>query len=81
MPQPRFAVMEISSLNWPSTSLPSKRFRLFVAADARAVNTDEIARFATDALDSGMVYCCTWGPDCERLHDIVDEVVVEDEFG
>ena len=33
------------------------------------------------ALRSGMVYFCAWGPGCERFHDIVDEVVVEDQMG
>ena len=28
-----------------------------------------------------MVYFCAWGPDCERLHDIFDEVIVKDELG
>jgi hypothetical protein len=28
-----------------------------------------------------MVYFCAWGPDCERFHDIVDELVIEDDMG
>jgi hypothetical protein len=28
-----------------------------------------------------MVYMCAWGRNCERFHDIVDEVVAEDEVG
>jgi hypothetical protein len=24
-------------------------------------------------LDAGAVYICSWGPDCERVHDIIDE--------
>jgi len=36
---------------------------------------------AHSALKSGMVYFCAWGPDCERFHGIVDEVVVEDDIG
>jgi hypothetical protein len=26
-------------------------------------------------------YFCSWGPDCERFHDIVDEVLMEDDVG
>ena len=26
-----------------------------------------------------MVYFCSWGRDCERFHDIVDGVIVEDD--
>jgi hypothetical protein len=28
-----------------------------------------------------MVYFCAWGPGCERFHDIVDQVIVEDGIG
>ena len=28
-----------------------------------------------------MVYFCSWGPDCERFHDIVDDVILEDDLG
>jgi hypothetical protein len=26
-----------------------------------------------------MVYFCSWGPGCERFHDIVDELIAEDD--
>ena len=32
-------------------------------------------------MSAGMVYCCTWGPECERVHDIIDEVRIQDELG
>jgi hypothetical protein len=28
-----------------------------------------------------MVHFCAWGRDCERFHDIVDEVIVADDMG
>jgi hypothetical protein len=28
-----------------------------------------------------MVYFCAWGRNCERFHDIVDEVILEDDLG
>jgi hypothetical protein len=76
-----FTVVELSCFKWPRLSVPVRRFRLFVAADLRTISTDEIADFARNALSSGMVYICAWGPDCERLHDVVDEIVVADEIG
>ena len=27
-----------------------------------------------------MVYFCSWGPECERFHDIVDEVIIGDDL-
>jgi hypothetical protein len=78
----RFAVIELPELKWPtSRPLPSGRFRLFVAADISDVSVDAISEFASAALSQGMVYFSAWGRDCERFHDIVDEVIVEDEIG
>lgn len=78
----RFAVIQIPELKWPtSPPLPSSRFRLFVAADTSEVSVDAVSEFASAALSRGMVYFCAWGPDCERLHDIVDEVIAKDDLG
>jgi hypothetical protein len=77
-----FSVVQINSLRWPADiQIPNGRFRLFVAADVTGLSTKLISEFAVAALKSGMVYFCAWGPGCERFHDIVDEVVVEDEIG
>ena len=78
----QFSVIELSRLTWPSSlELPSKHFRLFVAADTTRVTTDELSDFAKAALNAGMVYFCAWGSGCERFHDIVDWAVVEDDLG
>jgi hypothetical protein len=75
----QFAVIQLPELKWPtSLSLSCSRFRLFVAADVSNVSVDIISDFVSAALNRGMVYFCAWGHDCERFHDIVDEVVVED---
>jgi hypothetical protein len=44
--------------------------------DASTVSTDEIAAAIERMLDSGLAYFCAWGPDCERVHDIADEVLL-----
>lgn len=74
-----FRVIELRHLIWPGElQLPSKRFRLFVAANTTRTATDQISEFAEAALERGMVYFCAWGPGCERLHDIVDQVEIGD---
>ena len=74
--------MDISDLSWPnSLKLPTKRFRLLLAADSLATPVASISAFAASALNAGMVYCCAWGKGCERLHDIVDQCVSEDALG
>jgi hypothetical protein len=54
----------------------STRFGLLLAADFRQSSTEMIADLASDLLKRGLVYLCAWGPDCERAHDIFDEVQV-----
>jgi hypothetical protein len=76
-----FAVIQLLELQWPSIQLDSKRFRLFVAADVCGTSTEAISDFALAALNHGMVYFCAWGDGCSRFHDIVDEVLVEDDLG
>jgi len=76
-----FAVIQLSQLKWPTIQLASKRFRLFVAADVSDISTEAISDFALAALNHGMVYFCAWGPGCARFHDIVDEVLLDDDLG
>ena len=56
--------------------VPSTRFVCLLAMDARPVSVATIASVAERLLNSGCAYFCCWGPDCERVHDIVDEVIV-----
>ena len=77
-----FAVIELNELKWPpGLKVPSRRFRLLVAADVNHVSNNILYEFAQDALSNGLVYFCSWGSDCERFHDIVDEVIAADELG
>jgi hypothetical protein len=82
-PQQRFEVLELPELKWPTSllRLPCPRFRLFVAADVEDVTVETMSEFALTALQRGMVYLCAWGPGCELLHDITDEVRLEDDLG
>ena len=66
-----FAVLEGLALSSPHTVL-------FIAADARGVDHEVIARAADHLLKHGLVSVCVWGPDCERVHDIFDEVYIGD---
>jgi hypothetical protein len=77
-----YCLLESATLVWPSgLQIPSKRFRLFVAADVTGCTTEAISEFAVGALKNGMLYFCAWCPDCERFHDIVDEQIVMDDIG
>jgi hypothetical protein len=78
----QFAVVESATLEWPtSLRLSSRRFRLFVAADATGLSNQEISDFAYAALSAGVVYFCAWGQGAERFHDLIDAVIVKDILG
>ncbi|TKB92852.1 MAG: hypothetical protein E8D41_08780 [Nitrospira sp.] len=64
-----------------SIAIHGKHCVLFLAMDARPMSVGEISNMANWALDQGAVYVCAWGPDCERVHDIIDEVLVDRDPG
>ena len=68
---PDFAALE-------QVTPPSAHTILLIVADARDVSADAIARVAERFLATGLIYVCVWGPGCERVHDIFDEVHVGD---
>jgi hypothetical protein len=51
-------------------------FALFLAIDGSKLSTADIADFASYTIDRGLFWVSVWGPDCERVHDIFDEVDV-----
>ena len=62
----------------PALVLSSPRFVCLLAWDARTATVEEISVLARRLLDAGAVYICSWGPGCERVHDIIDEEQVGD---
>lgn len=74
---------ELSLLELPNLqSLPcdlaiaGPHFACLVLFDARGTDAEDISAFSESLLVQGAVYICAWGPDCERVHDIIDEVTV-----
>jgi len=61
----------------PGIELGSPHFVCLIAWDSRGVTVKEISSLVDGLLTMGCAYFCTWGPGCERVHDIVDESVVE----
>jgi hypothetical protein len=56
--------------------LPCARFGLLLAYDATAADVDQLWETLGRLLDIGCVYLCTWGPRCEFVHDLMDELEV-----
>lgn len=59
-------------------SLASKHFVCLLSWQTSDVPTDSISSVANALLSHGCVYFCCSGPDSERVHDIIDEVIVGD---
>ncbi|MCA1592270.1 MAG: hypothetical protein LC754_06390 [Acidobacteria bacterium] len=73
-------------LNAPSISevpgainLSSKYFGVLLACDARNVEDVVVVDLARSLIANGMRYFCSWGGDCERVHDLVDSVIIEND--
>ena len=57
--------------------------RYFVAMlvwNARNLSVDDISTAARKLIDNGCAYVCCWGDDCDRVHDIFDQELIECEL-
>lgn len=63
--------------DWRLPAPPPVWFTLFVAADAAVVDAEVLWAFAEEALLHRCAYVSTWGPGCERLHDVFDDVFLD----
>jgi hypothetical protein len=62
----------------PALIKPSgAHFVLLLALDATKLEADLIHTVAEALLNKGMVYACVWRPDCERVHDTIDQAIIQ----
>ena len=54
--------------------LPARHFACLLAWDARGVSVEAVSSVVVQLLRAGASYFVCWGPDCERVHDIIDEL-------
>jgi hypothetical protein len=66
---------------WPRALPVGPSFQLFLALDGRQFGNQEIRDFARRALEQGMVTASVWGPDCERVHDLIDDAIIDTRAG
>lgn len=59
----------------PQLTLPPGNFACLLAWDARDVSVDNVSALVESLLHQGASCFVCWGPDCERVHDIIDEIV------
>lgn len=69
--------------DWPSEPPVGERaFNLFIVVDGRDLSRDDFAAwdaFANRIADQQVAYLSSWGAQCELVHDLMDEVIVERE--
>ena len=65
-----------AALDW--SDLHQQKFVCLCVMDASLVSNDALGAFCSQLVDRGCAYFCVWGPDCERVHDIMDARVVGD---
>ena len=58
--------------------LESRFFSLALLVDGTRYSNEEVIDFAGKCLRRGICYLVAWGPDCERVHDLFDEEVIDD---
>jgi len=54
--------------------LPSRFFVCLLAWDAKGVSAEEIRLLSKKLIVQGAAYFSIWGSDCERVHDLIDEL-------
>jgi hypothetical protein len=52
-------------------ALSSPRFACLLVWDARESDEVRVGQLARKLLSAGAVYICIWGPDCQRIHEII----------
>lgn len=57
----------------------SKYFGVLLVCDASNIENAVVVNLAQRLIDRGMRYFCAWGNDCERVHDLVDSVIVQND--
>ena len=68
--------LELASVSGlPRLQLQAEHFACLLAWDARGFSKEIVSSIVDPLLRAGAAYFICWGPDCERVHDIVDELV------
>jgi hypothetical protein len=73
--------MRLRELNdWPNhLFLASQYFGVLLICDGRMIPNASVFAVADRIIKQGLAYLCVWGPDCERIHDLFDEKLIEAE--
>jgi hypothetical protein len=73
-------MLELADIHAPFdwSELQDAKFVCLSAMNAGSAGKDDVSAFCSRLIELGCAYYCAWGPDCERVHDIMDELVIGD---
>jgi hypothetical protein len=71
-------VLEVAASGLAEFRSPAERFGCFLVANATRLSDATIRHMARVLLDAGAAYFAAWGPDCERVHDLIDDELLRD---
>jgi hypothetical protein len=76
--EPTIEVLRLGSIHELPSILPrqTRYFTLLLACDASGLSDRDIICSVEPLVKRGLVYFSAWGQDCERVHDLVDQIVV-----
>jgi hypothetical protein len=64
--------------DWPNDLAVHVPFAGFAAIDASRLSNKQIARFGRKLFSQGLACVSTWGPECERVDEVFDEIRLTD---
>lgn len=75
MSQRKTSVLRMHNFEISSDFSSEGYFILFLADNSHNLNIEKVSSFMDTMLKKGMVYLCTWGRNCELIHDIADKKI------
>lgn len=74
-PTRKISVLKMNNYEISSDFSSEGYFILFLADSSENLNIEKVSGFMDIMLKRGMVYLCSWGRNCELIHDIADRVI------
>jgi len=74
----QISVDDLSEI-FPLPKRENTNFALLLVMDGREETVGDLDNIPKRLIEEGLVYLCTWGKDCARIHDIFDKAAIQKE--
>lgn len=75
-PEKKVSVLKLNNYEIRSDFPSAGYFILFLADNTENPDIETVSGFMDIMLEKGMVYLCSWGRNCELIHDIADQRII-----